>query len=131
VLMLLFEITVPLAYFGMMSLVILIGPGNMEPPKLIALGIHIIVATLCFVSFWGVGFCFFGVILRRSLVKWLLVSLSILGVLLLPMAIYEELGSSYLVQLVYYLAGWSVLLFINTLAAFYYMESRGPCAIKR
>jgi len=131
VLMLLVEIAVLLLYFGMMSFLILIGPGSLEPVKLIALGIHIIVATLCFVLFLGVGFCFFGVILRRSLVKWLLITLSTLGVLLLPIAIYEGLDSLFLVQCLYYLAGWSLLLLINTLAAFYYMESRVPRAIQR
>ncbi len=124
VLMLLFEIAVPMAYCGMMSLVILVGPGGGKPDWWLAISIHIMGATLYFVAFWGVGFCFFGVILRRSFVKYLLITLSMLGVLLLPIAIYEGLDDSYLVPLLYYLAGWSVLLLINTLAAFYYMDSR-------
>jgi len=131
VLMLLCEIAVLFVYFGIMSFLILIGPGSLEPVKLIALGVHMIVATLCFVSFCEVGFCFFGVILRRSLVKWLIIALSILGVLLLPIAIYEGLDDVFMVQCLYYFAGWNVLLLINTLAAFYYMESRVPRAIER
>jgi hypothetical protein len=131
VLMLLVEIAVPLTYFGVMPLVILIGPGNLEPPKLIAIGIHIIAATLYFLSFWGVGFCFFGVILRKSLVKWLLITLSIVGVLLLPIAICEEPDGSFLLHLAYHLAGWSVLILISTLSAFHYMESRPRRALKK
>lgn len=124
VLILLVEILVIFFYFGIMSLLILVGPGSLESAKLIALGIHLIVATLCCVSLFGVGLCFFGVILRKSLVKWLLITLSILGVLSLPIAIIHE-GQVDLdmLQRLYYLAGWSMLLLITTLVAFKHMDS--------
>ncbi len=124
VLMLLIEIAVPFAHFGLMSLVILVGPGNLEPEKLLAMGLHVLAAVLYFLSFWGVGFCFFGVILDRSPIKWFLITVSVLGVIVLPVAIYEGLDESYLLQLLYCVAGWSVLLCINTLAAFHFMDSR-------
>jgi hypothetical protein len=124
VLTLLFEITALLVYFGLMSLLILIGPGNVEPVKLLALGIHMIAAISYFVSFWVVGFCFFGVISRRSLVKRLLLILSIVGMLCLPFAFYETRDTGSLGHVLYFIGGLSVLLLINTLAAFHFMDSK-------
>ena len=60
VLTLLFEIALPMPYFAMMFLLIFIGPGGLTPPWWIAIGTYITAGTLLFVSFWGVGFCFFG-----------------------------------------------------------------------
>jgi hypothetical protein len=81
------------------------------------------VAALCLVTLFGVGYCYFGVITRTSLVKRLLMGLSILGVLTLPIASYTRPNDS-VVFISRCLAGWSALIFINTLAAFYCMDSR-------
>ena len=123
VLFLITEVGVLCLYFGLMSLVILVGPGSVETNKLVALAIHVMVATLCLITLFGVGYCYFGVITHKSPVKWLSIALSILGVLVLPIASYASADDSLLIQL-RYLAGWSVLMFINTFAAFYFMDSR-------
>jgi hypothetical protein len=106
-----------------MSLVILIGPGDGQLIKLQVMGVHILLASLYCVAFFGVGYWYFGV-MRKPPVKWLLIMLSILGVLALPVAVYEGLGDSYLVGLLSYLAGWSVLLLMTTLVAFSYPEAK-------
>jgi hypothetical protein len=62
---------------------------------------------------------------------WLLITLSILGILLLPISICCGLESSYLTQLLSCLAAWSVLLLINKLAVFYYMDKTMPRATSR
>jgi hypothetical protein len=123
VMSLLMEVSVFCLYFGLMSLVILVGPGGLGTNHQIALAIHVMVAALCLITLFGVGYCYFGVITRTSPVKWLSIALSILGVLVLPIAIYTGAHDSFLIKL-RYLAGWSVLLFINTFAAFYFMDSR-------
>jgi hypothetical protein len=128
VLTLLFEVAGLCTYFGVMSFVILVGPGNLEPPKLFALGIHVIASALYLVSFFGVGFCFFRVKWPRSIAKWLLIALSTLGVLLLPIALYTGLESEYLVGLLYFLAGWSVLMLINTIVVFRFLANRDATA---
>ena len=131
VLTLLFEIALPMTYCVMMSLLIFIGPGGLTPPWWIAIGTHITAGTLLFVSFWGVGFCFFGVILRRSFVRWFLIALSILGISVWPFVVYEEVDSPTLLSISQFLAGWSVLLLITTLAAFFYMDSRMRHVLKK
>jgi hypothetical protein len=123
VMSLLMEVSVLCLYFGLMSLVILIGPGGLETNQLIALAIHVMPAALSLIAFFGVGYCYFGVITRTSPVKWLLFALATFGVLELPIASYTGADDSLLIQL-RYLAGWSVLLFINTFAAFHCMDSR-------
>ena len=120
---LLAEVSVLCLYFGLMFLVILVGPGGMATNQLIVLAIHAMVAALCLITFFGVGYCYFGVITRTSPVKWLSISLSILGVLALPIASYTGPEDSLVIQM-RYLAWWSVLLFVNTLAAFSFMDSR-------
>jgi hypothetical protein len=123
VMSLLTEVSVFCLYFGLMSLVILIGPGGLETNQLIALAIHVMPAALSLIAFFGVGYCYFGVITRTSPVKWLLFALATFGVLALPIASYMGPDDSLVIQM-RYLAGWSVLLFINTFGAFYYMDSR-------
>jgi putative exporter of polyketide antibiotics len=123
VMSLLVEVSVLCLYFGLMSLVILIGPGGLETNQLIALAVHVIPAALSLIAFFGVRYCYFGVITRTSPVKWLLFAMATFGVLALPLASYTGPDDSLVVRM-RYLAGRSVLLFINTLAAFYYMDSR-------
>jgi hypothetical protein len=130
VLTLLFEVAGLVAYFAVMSFVILVGPGNLEPPKLLALGIHMIAAALYLVSFFGVGFCFFRVKWPRPIAKWLLIALSTLGILLLPLALCAGLEREHLVGLLYFLAGWSVLMLINTIVVCRFMENRDATAMK-
>jgi hypothetical protein len=123
VMFLLVEVSVLCLYFGLMSLVILVGPGGLETNQLIALAIHVMVAALSLIAFFGVGYCYFGVITSTSPVKWLLFALATFGVLVLPIASFTGADDSLVIKM-RYLAGWSVLLFINTFAAFYYMDSR-------
>jgi hypothetical protein len=118
VFVLLFETSVPLTYFTIMSLLILIGPGDGEPAKMAALGIHVVVALLYLVSFFGIGFAFVGLV-RKSPIKWLSVMLSVLGITALPVALYTGLEDAHLVYLLIFLATWSVLLLVTTLVVFY------------
>ena len=67
----------------------------------------------------------------RSFVKWFLIALSILGMSVWPFAVYKEVDSPNLLRESQYLAGWSVLLLITTLAAFYYMDSRMRHVLKK
>jgi hypothetical protein len=124
VLILAVEIAASLVYAGFMTLVILVGPTNgLSPAWGFALLVHLTIATLSFVSFFGIGFCFFRVIRRRSRVKWLLVVLSVVIMSPVPVLAYEGGIASFRVQLLYY-AGWNLVVFITTLAAFSYLELR-------
>jgi hypothetical protein len=123
VMFLLMEVSGLCLYFGLMSLVILVGPGGLQTNQLIALDTHVMAAALNLIAFFGVGYCYFGIITRTSLVKWLLIALSILGALALPLASFVGPDGSLAIQM-RFVGGWSVLLFINTLAAFCYMDSR-------
>ena len=123
VMSLLMEVSVLCLYFGLMSLVILIGPGGLETNQVIALAIHVVPAALSLIAFFGVGYCYFGVITRTSPVKWLLFALATFGVLVLPIASYTGADNSLVIKM-RYLAGWGVLLFMNIFAEFYYMDSR-------
>ena len=60
VLLLVLEVSVLCLYFGLMSLVILIGPGGLEPAHEMALAFHVLVAALCLVTLFGVGYCYYG-----------------------------------------------------------------------
>jgi len=122
--MLLFEIGVLCIYFGGMSVLMLLGPVFKNPIFLIGWVIHVTVATLCFVSFVGVILCFAGIVLRKYFVKWLLITLSVLGIFSLPIAIHNGTDDVPILKWLCYLAGWSVVLLINTLIVFYYMDLR-------
>jgi hypothetical protein len=115
---LLLEIAVLFTYFGVMSFLILIGPGALEAPWWIALSIHLAAGGLYLVSFFGVGFCFFGVISRGSPVEWLLITLSTLGVLVLPIATYVCPEGSHAAEHMYLMMCIDVLLLLNTLGFF-------------
>jgi hypothetical protein len=122
VIMLLFEIAVVGAYFGGMSLFMLLGPVFKRTDFLIGWLIHVAAAILCFASMVGVGCCFAGTISRKSFFKRLLFTLSVLGELPLPVAIYFGIGDSWIMFMAYFLAVWGVLLMITTLIAFRHME---------
>jgi hypothetical protein len=126
VIMLLFEIAVVGAYFGGMSLLMLLGPVFKRTDFLIGWLIHVAAAILCFVSMVGVGFCFAGTISRKSFFKRLLFTLSVLGVLPLLLAIYFGIDDSWIMFMAYFLAVWGVLLMITILIAFRHMELRTP-----
>ncbi len=123
---LLCEISVPLTYFGLVSFVVLIGPQG--PTDWTFFSAYAIPAALYCLSLWGVGLYVCRVILCRSLVKWFLVAVSILGVLLLPIALWTGLDWKLVIppSMPYYLAGWSVLLLATTRAAFHCGEARLP-----
>jgi len=126
VIILLAEIGVPLSYFGAMSLVGLLGPVFKEPILLVAWVGFVIVAMLCFLSFTGTVLCVLGIVSRKSFFKWLLIFLSVLGVIPLAVAIYTRVDDADHLAVLYALAGWSVLLFITTLIAYSYINGISP-----
>lgn len=75
--LLLLETAVPAFYSAVMAL--LIGLLGGAPFLVFSL-----IAVLCFLSIIGVILCAFGIILRTSFFKWLLISLSTMGLLPLP-----------------------------------------------
>jgi hypothetical protein len=123
VILLLFELGVVGTYFGGMSLLMLLGPVFKRTDFLIAWLIHVAAAIMCYVSFSGVVFCDAGIISRPSFFKRLLFTLSVLGVLPLPLVIYNGIDDAWIMFMAYFLAGWGVLVFISTLIAFRSMES--------
>jgi hypothetical protein len=125
-LLLLVEIAVPLAYCALMSLIILVGPGGLTPPWFAAIGIHVIVAVWSLISFFGVGFRFFGLLRRNLLVKSLLITLSMLC-MVISLAIYVGTQNTQIVaHLPVYVAGWCVILWITARAAFHCVDRRKP-----
>jgi hypothetical protein len=122
--MLLLELGVVGTYFGGMSVLMLLGPVFKRTDLLIAWLVHVAAAILCYVSFAGVVFCYTGTISPTSFVKWLLFTISVLGVLPLPLVIYNGVDDAWITFMAYFLAGWGVILLITTLIAFRHMESR-------
>ena len=120
--MVLLELGVVCLCFGFMSLMILMGPGNLEPAKLFALSIPLMVIATCFLAMTGVMFCSFGLVQRRSLVKWPLIWLSAVGVSSFPVAIYEGLDELSMLRFLKYLSAWCILLLFTSLGAFYFKE---------
>lgn len=123
IIMLLFEVGVLLLYFGGISLLGVGGPVLKVPGLLIVWVGCVIVAMLCFLAFTGTLFCVLGLASRKSFFKWLLISLSLLGVIPLPVAIYHRVDDLWGLEMLYALTGWSVLLFVTTLIAFSYIEA--------
>jgi cation transport ATPase len=118
------ELYVLCGYFSFVSLFMLPHMGAHETWKVVAFDCHILAAVLYFAAIFGVTLCFLGIISHRAPVMWFLVTLSILGMITLPIALYNGLDAPNLVQSLYYLEGLSMLLFINTPAAFRYMKLR-------
>jgi hypothetical protein len=104
-LMLLIDLGVLCIYFGWMSMMMLLSLQFAEPVKFIGMIIHMLVAISCFVALVGVVLCFAGIVSRKWFFKYLLLTLSIVGVSSLPLAIYEGLDDAELVKLLAYLAG--------------------------
>ena len=73
----------------MMSVLMVLSPGSLETWRLVATGIHMLAAVLYFAAICGVALCFLGILSRKLLVKWLLITLSILGMSTLPVCLYE------------------------------------------
>jgi hypothetical protein len=74
-------------------------------------------AALYFAAICGVVLRFVGIIACKLFVRWLLITISGLGVSSALIISYEGLASADMNRRVCYLGGLSVLLFINTLAA--------------
>jgi hypothetical protein len=123
VIMLLFEVSVPLLYFGLIALVGGFGPVLKVPILLVVWVGCVIVATLYFVAFTGTLLCVLGLASRRSFFKWLLISLSLLGVLPLPIGIFYRVEAMGKLAMLCALGGWSMLIFVTTLIAFSYIEA--------
>jgi hypothetical protein len=126
IIMLLFEVGVLLLYFGSISLLGVVGPVLKVPSLLMTWVGCVIAAMLCFLAFTGTLFCVLGLVSHKSFFKWLLISLSLLGVIALPVVIYyrdrvDDFAA--LATMLYALTGWSVLLFVTTLIAFSYIEA--------
>jgi hypothetical protein len=106
-------------YFSLMSMLMVFSPGSLETWRLVATAVHMLAAALYFAAICGVAFCFLGITARDSLVRWLLIALSIVGISSLPIAVCQEFDDPGTLERFYYLAGTSLLLLINTLAAFH------------
>jgi hypothetical protein len=115
VVLLLVETSVPAFYFTSMALL----AGFLAGPLFLA---FLLVAVLCFLSVAGVILCVFGVVLRTSFFKWLLVSLSVLGLLPLPVTILYGVADAETLVILSALAGWGAVLFVTTLVAFSYID---------
>jgi hypothetical protein len=112
-------------YFSLMSVLMVFSPGSLETWRLVATGIHMLAAVLYFAAICGAALYFLRIVSCKSLVKWLLIILSIICISSLPIALYQGLDDSDMVRWLYYLEGLSVLLIVNTLAAFHDKGFRG------
>jgi hypothetical protein len=86
------------------------------------LPVLLLLSLLCFFSIVGVVLCAVGIILRSSLFKWLLISLSVLGVIPLPVSLLYGVADSETLVLLSVVAGWSALTLLTTLVAFSYID---------
>jgi len=121
--MLLIEVGVLWRYSGAMCLLGLLSPVFKEPTLLITWVGLLIAAALSLLSFTGVVLCVFGIVSRKSFFKWLLISLSVLGVIPLPVAISYRVDVSGGLVILYAFACWGALLFTTTLIAFPYIKA--------
>jgi hypothetical protein len=116
------ELTIVCAYFTLMSLLMITNLTDNEDWRITATASHMVAALLYFVSMFGVILCFFGLIANKTPIKCLLLALSIVGMAVLPVDVYLGFSDGQLHELIYYLAELSALMFVTTLAAFYFME---------
>ena len=91
--------------------------------KQVAMLAHMMVAVVSFVLMVGVVLCFSGSGLRKPLIKYPIILLSVLGMSVLPITIHAGLDT-FMLQLIRCLAGLSVALLVNTICTFAYMEKR-------
>jgi hypothetical protein len=104
--MLLVDIGILVLYFSMMYLLMLVSQVFLEPIYLMATIIHIIVDILCMISFIGVILAFVGQLPRhlRSILKWLLITLAVLGMLSYPIGcLYDVRNHPNMEQTLFYL----------------------------
>lgn len=126
VIALLCEICAAWSYFGMMSVFGLLGPVFKYRDVFIAWLTCVASAVLLAVGFVGVMFCFTGTVGRQAPFQWLLLLLSVLGLLPLPISVYYGVNDEFGVMFVRILAAWGVLLLVTTLVAFSYLKSKPP-----
>ena len=79
-------------------------------------------ALLYLVSIVGLLLCYFGLVVKKTPIKCLLIMLSVLGIAVLPITLYFGVSDWPLRELINYFAGLSVLIFATTIAAFYFMD---------
>ena len=121
---LLLELGVLCLYFSGMSFLMLVSLQWNTTEKQVAMLAHMMVAVVSFVLMVGVVLCFSGSGLRKPLIKYAIILLSVLGMSVLPITIHAGLDDSFMLQLIRCLAGLSVALLINTICTFAYMERR-------
>jgi hypothetical protein len=126
VVMLLLEVGLALFYFGLISLGGFFGSAFMEPNLLIVWVGCVTMTMLCFLAFVGTVLCALGVASRKFFFKWLLISLSFLGMIPLAVSAYNRFDDLELLVVAFVLTGWSVLLFVTTRIAFSYLIAMPP-----
>ena len=107
------------AWHGLVSFLVLIGPGALERDWFIALGVSASGAIIAFASCLAVGLLIFGVLKCRTLIKWSLTTLSVLTGTIYSIVIYAARNDFPPQYLNYYPLACSVLLLINTIAVFH------------
>jgi hypothetical protein len=121
---LLLELGVLGLYFSGMSFLMLVSLQWNTTEKQVAMLAHMMVAVVSVVLMVGVVLCFSGSGLRKPLIMYPIILLSVLGMSVLPIAIHAGLDDSFMLQLIRCLEGLSVALLINTLCTFAYLERR-------
>ena len=116
VIVVLILVGVPGFYFGIMVLPLGIVGG------IVTIGFALL-AMMCFLAIIGTILCASRIIMRASIFKWLLISLSVLGMIPLPVTAYSGETDAKSLALFAVLAGWSFLLMVATLIAFSYISA--------
>lgn len=120
------------AWHGFMCFLILVGPGGLTRDWFIALGLSAFGAIIAVASCFAVGFSIFGILECRTLIKWSLITLSVLTGTIYSITIYAGRNNFPPAYLVYYPLACSVLLLINTIAVFHPVSAVDrPCNGKR
>jgi ABC-type polysaccharide/polyol phosphate export permease len=97
---LLLELGVLCLYFTGMSFLMLMSLQWNTTEKQVAMLAHMMVAVVSFVLMVGVVLCFSGVGLRKPLIKYPIILLSVLGMSVLPITIHAGLDDSFMLQLI-------------------------------
>jgi hypothetical protein len=82
-----------------------------------------LLAILCFLSVVGTILCASGIIMRTSAFKCLSISLSVLGIIPLPLIAFSGQVDAETLMILAALAGWGALLLLATLTAFSYIST--------
>jgi hypothetical protein len=120
--MLICEIFLLCAYFTMMSFLMLLSPGSLETWRLVAMGSHMLAVVLYFAALLGMFMCLDGRPWLISPVRRLLITLAVLGMSVSSIALYERPDETSMIVTLWSFEGLSVLLLVNTVAAFQLME---------